>query len=85
MKREANLIDDDAVKEPSIAGLNATGVQLTAQSAQTMKKLRLELAGNAPFPVLDNSFVNAAVRGVMVPKFRNAGQAYVCANRSTGN
>jgi len=54
---------------------------LMAQSAPTIKKLSLELGGNAPFIVFDDADVDAAVEGAIASKFRNAGQTCVCANR----
>ena len=52
-----------------------------AQCAPTIKKLGLELGGNAPFIVFDDADLDAAVAGAMRPKYRNAGQTCVCANR----
>ena len=52
-----------------------------AQSASNVKKLSLELGGNAPFIVFEDANINAAVEGAMIAKFRNAGQTCVCANR----
>jgi succinate-semialdehyde dehydrogenase / glutarate-semialdehyde dehydrogenase len=51
------------------------------QCADTIKKLSLELGGNAPFIVFDDADLDAAVEGAMISKFRNAGQTCVCANR----
>ncbi len=52
-----------------------------AQSAPTIKRLSLELGGNAPFIVFDDADLDQAIAGVMASKFRNAGQTCVCANR----
>ena len=69
------------VRKISFTGSTVTGVKLMAQSAPTIKKLSLELGGNAPFIVLDDADLDAAVEGAMLSKFRNAGQTCVCANR----
>jgi len=55
---------------------------LMRQCADTIKKLSLELGGNAPFIVFDDADIDAAVEGAMVSKYRNAGQTCVCANRA---
>ena len=69
------------VRKISFTGSTATGVKLMAQSAPTIKKLSLELGGNAPFIVFNDADLDAAVEGAMLSKFRNAGQTCVCANR----
>ncbi|WP_265698370.1 NAD-dependent succinate-semialdehyde dehydrogenase [Photobacterium obscurum] len=69
------------VRKISFTGSTGIGKLLMEQSAATMKKLSLELGGNAPFIVFDDADLDAAVDGVMVAKFRNAGQTCVCANR----
>ena len=69
------------VKKLSFTGSTETGVKLMAQSAPTIKKLSLELGGNAPVLVFNSANLDQAVQGVMVTKFRNAGQTCVCANR----
>lgn len=69
------------VRKISFTGSTATGAKIYAQSALTIKKLSLELGGNAPFIVFDDADLDAAVEGAMQSKFRNAGQTCVCANR----
>jgi succinate-semialdehyde dehydrogenase / glutarate-semialdehyde dehydrogenase len=75
------LTADPAVRALSFTGSTAVGKLLMAASAGTVKKLALELGGNAPFIVFDDADVDAAVAGAMASKFRNAGQTCVCANR----
>lgn len=69
------------VRKLSFTGSTEVGKLLMAQSAGTVKKVSLELGGNAPFIVFDDADLDAAVLGVMASKFRNAGQTCVCANR----
>lgn len=69
------------VRKISFTGSTAVGRLLMRQSADTLKKLSLELGGNAPFIVFDDADLQAAVEGLMVAKFRNAGQACIAANR----
>ncbi|HSV46587.1 MAG TPA: NAD-dependent succinate-semialdehyde dehydrogenase [Ramlibacter sp.] len=69
------------IRKISFTGSTAVGKVLMAQSAATVKKLSLELGGNAPFIVFDDADVDAAVAGAMASKFRNAGQTCVCVNR----
>jgi succinate-semialdehyde dehydrogenase/glutarate-semialdehyde dehydrogenase len=69
------------VRKLSFTGSTAVGRLLMAQSASTIKKLTLELGGNAPFIVFDDADVDAAVEGAVASKFRNVGQACVGANR----
>lgn len=69
------------VRKLSFTGSTAVGKKLMAQSAETLKKLSLELGGNAPFIVFDDADIDAAVAGAMASKYRNAGQTCVCANR----
>lgn len=69
------------VRKLSFTGSTEVGRQLMAQSSGTIKKLALELGGNAPFIVFDDADVDAAVNGALASKFRNAGQACVGANR----
>lgn len=69
------------VRKISFTGSTAVGKQLIGQSASTVKRISLELGGNAPFLVFDDADLDAAVAGAMVSKFRNAGQTCVCANR----
>ncbi|EJN09760.1 NADP-dependent succinate-semialdehyde dehydrogenase [Herbaspirillum sp. YR522] len=69
------------VRKLSFTGSTETGRKLMAQSAPTIKKLSLELGGNAPFIVFDDADLDAAVEGAIASKFRNTGQTCVCANR----
>ncbi|MDB5421594.1 MAG: gabD [Brevundimonas sp.] len=69
------------VRKLSFTGSTEVGAKLYAQSAPTIKKLSLELGGNAPFIVFDDADLDAAVAGAIQSKFRNAGQTCVCANR----
>ena len=69
------------VRKPSFTGSTEVGRMLMRQSADTIKKLSLELGGNAPFIVFDDADLDAAVEGAMISKYRNTGQTCVCANR----
>ena len=69
------------VRKLSFTGSTGIGSQLIAQCAPTVKKLSMELGGNAPFIVFDDADLDAAVAGAIVSKYRNAGQTCVCANR----
>src|SRR5271170_7469402 len=69
------------VRKVSFTGSTAVGKHLMRQSADTLKKLSLELGGNAPFLVFDDADLDAAVAGAIAAKFRNSGQTCVCANR----
>ncbi len=69
------------VKKISFTGSTEVGRRLMSESADTLKKLSLELGGNAPFIVFDDADLDAAVQGVMASKFRNSGQTCVCTNR----
>ena len=69
------------VTKLSFTGSTEVGRILMRQCADTIKKLSLELGGNAPFIVFDDADLDAAVEGAMISKFRNAGQTCVCANR----
>ncbi|NHB61512.1 NAD-dependent succinate-semialdehyde dehydrogenase [Photorhabdus sp. RW14-46] len=69
------------VRKLSFTGSTRVGKLLMAQSADTVKKLSLELGGNAPFIVFDDANIDAAVQGALIAKFRNSGQTCVCANR----
>jgi succinate-semialdehyde dehydrogenase / glutarate-semialdehyde dehydrogenase len=71
----------DTVRHISFTGSTEVGRILMAQSAPTVKKLSLELGGNAPFIVFDDADIDSAVEGAMASKYRNAGQTCVCANR----
>lgn len=75
------LCANPVVRKLSFTGSTPVGAALYAQSAPTIKKLSLELGGNAPFIVMDDADIDAAVRGAIDSKFRNAGQTCVCANR----
>jgi succinate-semialdehyde dehydrogenase/glutarate-semialdehyde dehydrogenase len=69
------------VRKLSFTGSTEVGKLLMAQCASTVKKLSLELGGNAPFIVFDDADLDAAVKGAIASKYRNAGQTCVCANR----
>ena len=71
----------DVVRHISFTGSTEVGRILMAQSAPTVKKMSLELGGNAPFIVFDDADIDSAVEGAMASKYRNAGQTCVCANR----
>ncbi len=71
----------DAVKFVGFTGSTATGRLLVRQASSTVKKMGLELGGNAPFIVFDDADLDAAVEGAMISKYRNMGQTCVCANR----
>ena len=75
------LTDSDTVRKLSFTGSTEVGRILMAQCAPSIKRLSLELGGNAPFIVFDDADLDAAVEGAMTAKFRNAGQTCVCANR----
>ena len=69
------------VRKLTFTGSTAVGKELMEQCAGTVKKLSLELGGNAPFIVFDDADLDAAVKGAIASKYRNAGQTCVCANR----
>ncbi|MCP4289595.1 MAG: NAD-dependent succinate-semialdehyde dehydrogenase [Gammaproteobacteria bacterium] len=75
------LCEDSRVRKLSFTGSTPVGKILMRQCADTVKKVSLELGGNAPFIVFDDADIDAAVAGVMASKFRNAGQTCVCTNR----
>ncbi|WP_294638924.1 NAD-dependent succinate-semialdehyde dehydrogenase [uncultured Aquabacterium sp.] len=75
------LCASDTVRHLSFTGSTEVGRILMQQCAPTVKKLSLELGGNAPFIVFDDADLDAAVEGALVSKYRNAGQTCVCANR----
>lgn len=75
------LCDSSDVRALTFTGSTPVGKLLMAQCAGTVKRLGLELGGNAPFIVFDDADLDAAVEGAMISKFRNAGQTCVCANR----
>jgi succinate-semialdehyde dehydrogenase/glutarate-semialdehyde dehydrogenase len=71
----------DVVRHLSFTGSTEVGRILIKQCADTVKKLSLELGGNAPFIVFDDADIDSAVEGALASKYRNAGQTCVCANR----
>ena len=75
------LCTNPVVRKVSFTGSTEVGRILLRQSADTVKKLSLELGGNAPFIVFDDADIDAAVEGALASKYRNAGQTCVCANR----
>lgn len=75
------LTQSDTVRKLSFTGSTETGRRLMAQSAETIKKLSLELGGNAPLIIFNDADLDLAVAGIVASKFRNAGQTCVCANR----
>jgi len=75
------LTSNPKVRKISFTGSTAIGKVLMAQCAGTVKKVSLELGGNAPFIVFDDADLDAAVEGAIVSKYRNTGQTCVCANR----
>ncbi len=77
----AELCENEAVRKLSFTGSTEVGRILMKQCADGIKKISLELGGNAPFIVFDDADIDAAVDGAMICKFRNAGQTCVCANR----
>jgi succinate-semialdehyde dehydrogenase/glutarate-semialdehyde dehydrogenase len=77
----AELTTHPKVRKVTFTGSTAVGKKLMAQAAGTLKKLSLELGGNAPFIVFDDADLDAAVSGCIASKYRNTGQTCVCANR----
>jgi succinate-semialdehyde dehydrogenase/glutarate-semialdehyde dehydrogenase len=75
------MTSNDLVRKISFTGSTEVGRLLMAQSAPTIKKLSLELGGNAPLIVFDDADLDLAVKGALASKYRNAGQTCVCANR----
>jgi succinate-semialdehyde dehydrogenase/glutarate-semialdehyde dehydrogenase len=75
------MTGNPTVRKLSFTGSTEIGKKLMVQSAATMKKLSLELGGNAPFIVFDDADLDAAVEGAIASKYRNTGQTCVCANR----
>src|SRR5690606_31029854 len=75
------MCTNPVVRKVSFTGSTEVGRILLRQCADTVKKLSLELGGNAPFIVFDDADLDAAVEGAMASKYRNAGQTCVCANR----
>jgi succinate-semialdehyde dehydrogenase / glutarate-semialdehyde dehydrogenase len=77
----AEMTSNPTVRKLTFTGSTATGKLLMEQCAGTVKKISLELGGNAPFIVFDDADIEMAVRGAIASKYRNAGQTCVCANR----
>jgi len=77
----ATLTDSPIVRKLSFTGSTAVGKILTRNCADTMKKVSMELGGNAPFIVFDDADLDLAITGVMASKYRNTGQTCVCTNR----
>jgi succinate-semialdehyde dehydrogenase/glutarate-semialdehyde dehydrogenase len=75
------LTDSPIVRKLSFTGSTAVGKILTRNCADTMKKVSMELGGNAPFIVFDDADLESAVSGALISKFRNTGQTCVCTNR----
>ncbi len=75
------LTSNPLVRKLSFTGSTAVGKKLIAACAGTVKKVSMELGGNAPFIVFDDADLDAAVQGLMASKYRNTGQTCVCANR----
>ena len=75
------LCENKKVRKLSFTGSTAVGKILMQQCAPTLKKLSLELGGNAPFIVFEDADIDAAVKGAIISKFRNSGQTCVCVNR----
>jgi succinate-semialdehyde dehydrogenase/glutarate-semialdehyde dehydrogenase len=75
------MTSNPIVRKVTFTGSTEIGKQLMAQSAATVKRTSMELGGNAPFIVFDDADIEAAVKGAMASKYRNAGQTCVCANR----
>ncbi len=75
------LISSTLVRKLSFTGSTPIGKHLMKECADTMKKVSLELGGNAPFIVFDDADIDSAIEGAMLSKFRNAGQTCICANR----
>ena len=77
----AEITSNPIVRKLTFTGSTEVGRQLMAESAQNIKKVSMELGGNAPFMVFDDADLDAAVEGAMASKYRNTGQTCVCANR----
>jgi len=75
------LTESPVVRKLSFTGSTAVGKMLMEQCAETVKKVSLELGGNAPFIIFDDADLDAAVQGALASKYRNSGQTCVCANR----
>ncbi len=77
----ADWLQDGRVRKITFTGSTPVGKYLARESAGTLKKLSLELGGNAPFIVFDDADLDAAIAGLLSAKFRNGGQTCVCPNR----
>lgn len=77
----AEMTSNPIVRKVTFTGSTAVGKKLMAQCSETVKKVSLELGGNAPFIVFDDADLDAAVQGALASKYRNTGQTCVCANR----
>ncbi|MDE0520659.1 MAG: NAD-dependent succinate-semialdehyde dehydrogenase [Boseongicola sp.] len=75
------MMNSTTVRKVTFTGSTEVGRTLIRQSADTVKKVSMELGGNAPFLVFDDADLDAAVEGAMIAKYRNAGQTCVCTNR----
>ncbi len=75
------MTSNPVVRKVTFTGSTESGVQLLRECADTVKKVSMELGGNAPFIVFDDADVDAAVEGALISKFRNCGQTCVCTNR----
>lgn len=75
------LIGNPTVRKLTFTGSTTTGKKLLVDSAKTLKKVTLELGGNAPFIIFDDADLDAAVEGALAAKYRNNGQTCICANR----
>ncbi|UQL22984.1 NAD-dependent succinate-semialdehyde dehydrogenase [Acinetobacter baumannii] len=75
------IFESDVVRKFTFTGSTPVGKMLLERSAKTLKKVSLELDGNAPFIVFDDADLEAAIEGALIAKFRNAGQTCVCVNR----
>ncbi len=75
------MTSNDIIRKVTFTGSTGVGRLLMGQSAKSIKKMGLELGGNAPFIVFDDADIDAAVEGAMMSKYRNSGQTCVCANR----
>lgn len=75
------MLESEAVRKIGFTGSTAVGKQLMAGAAQTVKKVSLELGGNAPYIIFDDADVELAATGVVTSAFRNAGQTCICANK----
>ena len=77
----AEMTSNPIIRKLTFTGSTEVGKELTARCAGTMKKVSMELGGNAPFIVFDDADLDAAVEGTIASKYRNAGQTCVCTNR----